>query len=73
MELTKDEIKFLKGLKKMKDASDEEVLKIYTLYRKLINKPELVDEYENCNCPSLIRDFHLELLLWTYKNKNLLK
>ena len=73
MELTLEEKKFLKGLKNMKQADDNDVRNIFLLYRKVINKPEIVKEYESCNCPSLLREMAFELTLYSLKNKQLLK
>ena len=73
IELTNNEKVFLKSLKKMTQANDDDVKNIYLMYRKLINKPEVVDEYKSCNCPSLIRDMHFEIVLWTLKNKSMLR
>lgn len=71
--MSKEDKKYLKNLKKMKDASDDDIKKIYYYYRMLINKPELVNEWEHCECPSIVRDMHLELVLFSYKNKEYLK
>lgn len=73
MILSNEDKKFLKGLRKMTNVSDAEVKAIYILYRGLINKPEIMDEYKECNCPSLIRDMAFELTIWSLKNKQLLK
>jgi len=73
VELNTEEKKFLKGLKKMGSATEDDVKTIYILYRKLINKPEVVDEYLNCNCPSLVRDMAFDLCLYVLKNKKLFK
>lgn len=67
--LNKEELKFLKSLKKLKTANEDDIRNIYLLYRKLINNPQLVDEYKNCNCPSLLREFHFELVLHYQQNK----
>lgn len=69
MILNKEDKLFLKGLKKMTSASEEDVKRIYILYRGLINKPEIVNEYLDCNCPSLIREMCFELVLHYMKNK----
>lgn len=71
--MSKDDKSYLKGLKKMKDVSDDDIKKIYYFYRILINKPELVNEWEHCECPSIVRDMHLELVLLSYKYKDILK
>lgn len=73
VEITQEEKKFLKGLKKMSSATEDDIKTIYLLYRKLINKPEVVDEYLNCNCPSLVRDMAFDLYLYVLKNKTLFK
>lgn len=73
VELSDEEKKFMKSLKKMKEASEEDVRNIYLLYRKVIDKPEIVKEYESCNCPGLIREMAFELTLFSLKNKSILK
>lgn len=70
--LSIEERKFLKGLRKLKEASDEDVKSIYLLYRKLIDRPEIVNEYESCSCPSLIREMCFELVLYYLKNKSVI-
>lgn len=64
-----NEKKFLRGLKKMVDADDDAVKMIYTLYRKLINNPEVLNEYDGCKCPGVIRTMAFELVLHYLKHK----
>jgi len=73
VDLTLEEKKFLKGLRKLASATEDDVKNIYLLYRKLIDDPKVVDEYLNCNCPSLVRDMGFDLVLWTLANKKELK
>lgn len=67
--MNKEDIKFLKDLKKLRSAGDDEVKKIYLLYRQLINDEDKINEYQNCNCPSIIRDMAFELVIYYQKNK----
>jgi hypothetical protein len=69
VELTAEQKTFLKNLKMLSSATEEDIKEIYTIYRLVINKPEIVDEYLNCNCPSLIRDMAFELVIYYMKNK----
>jgi len=69
VELNNDERLFLKGLKKMTSANDDDVKMIYLLYRSLIDKPELLKEWDDCKCPSVIRSMAFELVIYYMKNK----
>ena len=71
--LTKEDMTFLKKIKRLKDPSEEQLINIIFLYKKLINDPILIKEYETCGCPGVIRDMHFELLMFYAKNKELLQ
>jgi len=68
--LTKEDRNFLKKIKRLKDPSEEQLINIIFLYKKLINNPDIINEYENCKCPGIIRDMHFDLLMLWAKIKD---